>query len=179
MSYVTLKNGVELYIRTAVETDAIEIVKLFNVMGGESDNLTFGLNDYYLNENQQRIFIKAMRERQNSLFIVGVINDKIIGYLTFTTMQRGKLMHRGDMGISVLRDYWELGVGSGLIDYLMKWAADGGQVGKIELQVRVDNLRALELYKKWGFEIEGRISRGMKINSLYYDIYYMGKCIGR
>lgn len=179
MPYVTLKNGVELFIREAVEADAAEIVKLFNIMGGESENLTFGLNEYYLSENQQRIFIKAMRERHNSLFIIGTINNKIAGYLTFTTMQKGKLMHRGDMGIAVLKEYWGIGMGSALIDHLMKWVVQSGEVGKIELQVRVDNHRAVELYKKWGFEIEGIIKRGMKVNDLYYDIYYMGKCIGR
>lgn len=184
MPYITLKNGVELFIRTAVEADAPEILQLFNQMGGESQNLTFGLNDYYLNENQQRLFIKSMRERHNSLFIVAMIQNRIMGYLTFTTMQRGRLMHRGDLGLSVLKQYWGLGVGNALLAHLMNWieAGEGGVpqgISKIDLQVRADNERAIRLYEKWGFEMEGCIKRGMKIENSYYDVYYMGKCIGQ
>lgn len=177
-SYI-LKSGLEINIRIAEETDAGEIVSLFNVMGGESDNLTFGYNDYYLNENQQRLFIKAMRQRHNSLFIVAEIESKIIGYLSFTTMQRGKLVHRGDMGIALLKDYWGFGIGSLLIEYLITWAELSGTISKIELQVRADNKRAIDLYTKWGFVTEGRITRGMKIEDKYYDLYYMGRCIDR
>jgi RimJ/RimL family protein N-acetyltransferase len=179
MSNYTLKSGNEISIRIAEEKDAKEIVDMFNIMGGESENLTFEENDYYLNESQEKHFIKAMRERYNSLFIVAVVDCKIVGYLSFTTMQRGKMMHRGDMGISVFKEYWGLGIGSLLIEYLLNWAELNGNISKIELQVREDNKRAVGLYYKWGFEIEGRISRGMKIEDKYYDLYYMGKTIGR
>jgi RimJ/RimL family protein N-acetyltransferase len=179
MSYYTLKGGIEVNIRKAEERDAKEIVDMFNVMGGESENLTFGYNDYYLNENQEKLFIKAMRERCNSLFIVAVIDCRIVGYLTFTTMQKGKITHRGDMGIAVFKEYWGLGIGSLLIEYFMNWAEFNGNISKVELQVREDNKRGVDLYLKWGFEIEGKISRGMKIDDTYYDLYYMGKRIGR
>lgn len=173
-----LKNGLQLSIRIAEERDALEIVDMFNILGGESENLSFSHNDYYLNENQERIFIKAMKERQNSLFIVAVIDCKIIGYLSFTTMQKGRLVHRGDMGIAILKDYWGLGAGSLLMEYLMKWVKQNGEISKIELQVRQDNIRAVELYTKWGFIIEGKITRGMKVEDEYFDLYYMGKNIG-
>jgi RimJ/RimL family protein N-acetyltransferase len=174
-----LKNNTLLNIRAAEEQDALEIVEMFRLMGGESENLTYGYNDYYYNENQERMFIKTLKERNNTLFIVAVIDDKIIGYLSLSAMQRGRLSHRGDMGISVLKDYWGQGIGSALIEYLMDWAEKSGIIKKIDLQVRVDNDRAVKLYRRWGFKIEGIISRGMHIDDKYFDLYYMGKTIGR
>lgn len=178
MSYCVLKNGKKLHIKAAEEKDAAEIVDMFNVLGGESDNLTFEHNDYYFNENQERTFIKLMKERKNSLFIIGVIDNKIVGNLTFVATQRDRLIHRGEMGISILKNYWGVGIGSALIEHLLAWARLNGVIKKIELQVRQDNISAVELYKKWGFEIEGKITKGMNINDNYYDLYYMGKNIG-
>ena len=43
--------------------------------------------------------------------------------------------------------------------------------------VREDNHAAVALYKKAGFEIEGRIKRAMKVDGIYYDFLYMGKLI--
>ena len=58
-----LKNDIELSIREAEERDALEIVNMFKQMGGESENLTFGHNDYYYNESQEKLFIKTLKER--------------------------------------------------------------------------------------------------------------------
>lgn len=178
MSYCVLKNGEKLLIKIAEEKDAAEIVDMFNVLGGETDNLTFEHNDYYYSENQEKVFINLMKERKNSLFIIAIIDNKIVGNLTFATMQRVRLIHRGEMGISILKDYWGIGVGSALIEYLLAWVEFNGVIKKIELQVRQDNISAVELYIKWGFEIEGKIARGMNVKDNYYDLYYMGKIIG-
>lgn len=178
MTHCTLKNGMKLLIRNAEEYDALEIVDMFKQMGGESENLTYGNNDYYFNEGQEKLFIRTMKERKNSIFIIAIIEGKIVGNLSFGTMQRGRLMHRGDMGISVLKEYWGLGIGSALLDYLLKWAEGGGVIKKIELQVRIDNKWAVELYLKRGFVIEGIITMGICVDDKYYDLYFMGKTIG-
>lgn len=178
-SKVILKNGQTIEIRNAMESDAKDLVGLFNQMGGESDNLTFGNGDYYLNETQERLFIRALKERTNSIFLVAVLEDKLIGYLTLATIQRGKLAHRGELGIGVLKEYWSLGVGAGLMEYLLQWAKGSSTVTKIELQVKIDNAGAIELYKRFGFAIEGTIQRGMKMGDEYFDLYYMGKILDR
>jgi ribosomal protein S18 acetylase RimI-like enzyme len=66
-------------------------------------------------------------------------------------------MHRGEVGIGVLKDYWGIGVATALMDYFFKWVETDGVIKKIELQVREDNVNAIKLYLKYGFKIEGRI----------------------
>lgn len=172
-----LKNGQKICIRRAQESDSKELVSMSIKMGGESDNLTFGIDDYYLTEDQHKILISNIKQRDNCLYIVAVLNNKIVGSLSFLAFQRKRMMHRGDLGIGVLKDYWSLGIGSALMDYFFKWAYTNGTIKKIDLQVREDNITAINLYNKFGFKIEGKITRGMNVDNKYYDIYYMGKNI--
>jgi RimJ/RimL family protein N-acetyltransferase len=174
-----LKNGKKLYIRKATQRDAKELVNVSSMVGGESDNLSFGIGEFYFNEDQEKQFIGNIIDRENCSYLVAVVNDKIIGSLTFISSPRKRLMHRGDLGIAVLKDFWGEGVGSFLMDHFFRWVNQNGITKKIELQVREDNIRAINLYLKYVFKIEGRITRGMYVEGRYYDLYTMGKTIGQ
>ncbi|MCX7884043.1 MAG: GNAT family N-acetyltransferase [Caloramator sp.] len=172
-----LKNGKTLRIRKAREEDAGEIVRLSDKIGGETDNLTFGMDDYYFSIEEEKILIRNIRNRHNCLLIVAIVDDKIVGILSFIASARKRIMHRGDMGIYILKDYWNLGIGSCMIDYFLKWAVENNTIKKIALEVRTDNERAINLYKKFGFEIEGHLKKSLFIDGRYYDTYYMAKTI--
>ena len=55
----------------------------------------------------------------------------------------------------------------------IEWAQQNGVI-KIQLQVRTDNERAIQLYNKLGFVVEGKIKQAIKINNTYFDDYIMG-----
>jgi RimJ/RimL family protein N-acetyltransferase len=55
--------------------------------------------------------------------------------------------------------------------------ARGGAVTKINLRVRSDNVRAIALYERKGFEREGLLRRGMRVDDVYYDLLAMGLCL--
>jgi RimJ/RimL family protein N-acetyltransferase len=42
-------------------------------------------------------------------------------------------------------------------------------LARVELAVRADNARAITLYGKLGFEVEGRRQRAMLVDGVYYD----------
>lgn len=173
-----LKNGKKLEIRKISDRDAFETVDVWTRMGGETENLTFGREDFYFTPEQQKNFISSILYRESCLYICALIDGKIVGVLSFITSGNKRLMHRGDLGIGVLKDYWGIGVGNGLMDYFCRWAASTGTIKKIDLEVREDNTAAIALYGKWDFKIEGKIQRGMCINGRFYDLYHMGKIIG-
>lgn len=172
-----LKNGKKLYIRRIEEFDAKDIINISQRIGGETDNLTFGMDDFYFTLEQQRIFISNMK-REGFLYIAAICDNKIVGTLSFISSNRKRIIHRGEMGLGILKEYWGMGVGTALIDYFLEWANGDGVIKKIELQVREDNIRAINLYIKYGFKIEGKISMGMCVNDRYYDLYLMGKILG-
>lgn len=173
-----LKNGKKLEIRKIRDKDAFEVVDVWTRMGGETENLTFGMEDFYFTPEQQRNFISNILYRENCLYICGLIDGRIVSVLSFITPSNKRLMHRGDLGIGVLKDYWGIGVGNALLDYFFRWAASTGTIKKVDLEVRDDNTAAIALYEKWGFKIEGKIERGLCINGRFYDLYHMGRLIG-
>jgi tRNA-Thr(GGU) m(6)t(6)A37 methyltransferase TsaA len=62
---------------------------------------------------------------------------------------------------------------------LIEWAKSNPEVEKIELNVRSSNLRAIRLYQKLGFNIEGRIRYRMKMpDGSYQDDLEMGLFVG-
>lgn len=57
--------------------------------------------------------------------------------------------------IAVFPEYRNMGVGSALLEYLFSFAKENG-LSFISLEVRVSNEKAISLYEKFGFKVEGR-----------------------
>ncbi|MEF9952926.1 MAG: GNAT family N-acetyltransferase [Clostridium sp.] len=177
MQIYTLKNGKNLIIRKATIEDTEDIMNISNKVAGESNNLSYGQGEYYMTYDQQFSYISRVSDSKNSCFLVAIIDGVIVGSLTFVSSSRKRMEHRGEMGVAVLKDYWNIGVGKSLIDCFLKWAKTNGITRKIDLLVREDNLSAISLYLRFGFQIEGRISKGMLVDNRLYDIYLMGKTL--
>jgi len=76
--------------------------------------------------------------------------------------------------MSVLKAYWELGIGAVMIDALVSWARENGVVKNINLRVPADNLRAIRLYERKGFVREGTVSEEYLIDDTFFDSHLMG-----
>ena len=99
----------EIEYLEAVPSDALKIINYLNVVAGQSDNLTFGLNECILNEVQEMQLIKEIHEDPNSVMIVAKDGDEIVGIATLSGNQKTRLSHRAQMGVSVLKSYWQIG----------------------------------------------------------------------
>ncbi|HWE16653.1 MAG TPA: GNAT family N-acetyltransferase [Hyphomicrobiaceae bacterium] len=72
--------------------------------------------------------------------------------------------HRSTVGPSA----WGWSVGCRLIGRTLE-AARAFPIARVELLVRAGNSRAIALYRKVGFEEEGRRRRALLVNGVYYD----------
>jgi len=169
-----LKNGAVLLIREATAEDARALLDYLACIGAESDFPTFGPGETKKTEAEERDYLRRCNETDNQLSILGLINDRITSTLDFSAGQRPRLRHSGELGMSVRKDYWSLGIGSLMLDALIDWAKQTGIFKKINLRVRTDNNRAIALYKRKGFLNEGTIRREMFVNGTYFDHYWMG-----
>ena len=106
--------------------------------------------------------------------MLGLIEDKIVASLVFSAGHRPRIRHSGEFGMSVRKRYWGLGIGSSMLDALIDWARDMQIVKKINLRVRTDNERAIALYERKGFVIEGTIHKQIFLDGAYFDHYWMG-----
>jgi RimJ/RimL family protein N-acetyltransferase len=78
--------------------------------------------------------------------------------------------------MGVLAEYRSQGVGAALLGGLLAWAQIQPGLEKINLTVHGDNTRALGLYKKFGFEIEGIRKRDTRFeDDRYVDSVEMAK----
>lgn len=170
-----LKNGRRIILREANGDDAGRVIKYTQSVASESDYLTFGKGEFNPRLEDEARFIESCNNLRNSLFLIAEDDGEIIGCLTFTGGSRSRVGHFGEFGITVLRRYWGLGLGKILINHLIQWAKETNIVRKINLKVRADNLKAIRLYRKFGFIKEGTISRFFYHNNRFYDVSVMGR----
>lgn len=83
-----------------------------------------------------------------------------------------RMRHRTELGLSVLKEYWNRGIGSLLLESLIKYAGENG-IELIYLDVRNDNTSAIHLYEKYGFRKTGRCPAYFKIGDAYFDFDLM------
>ena len=80
----------------------------------------------------------------------------------FTIGERFKVRHRASLGIAVVQEYWNTGLGTVLINGAIDLARKAGYE-QLELGVFSDNSSALHLYQKLGFQEVGRMPNAFKL----------------
>ena len=152
----------ELFISEAEIEDASMIIDYLNQVGGESDNLTYGLNECYLNEFEEMEVIQDFIDQENSLLLCGFIDDELVSLLSIQGEQKERLKHIGHFAITVKKEYWNMGIASMMTSLKV-----------LDLEVKEDNLSAINLYKKFNFQEIGRYPQMFNVNQKYYDALLM------
>ena len=127
---------------------------------------------------EEEAFVRKLKNSINKIFLVAIIDRKIVGILTFEGGDKPRDKHRGELGISTLKSHWGMGVGTTLMEHFLVWAKQTKIVRKVNLKVQTNNERAIKLYKKFGFKIEGTITRDAFVKNTFYDSYAMGLVMG-
>lgn len=177
MKEVKLKNGETAILRNPTKEDAKAMIDYLNIVGGESDFLTFGENEFKVSLEAEEEYIEKNNEMKNCEMILAIINDEIVGIGSINSLQKERVKHNGSLGISFSKNYWGIGLGNAVMEYLIEWAKSNGITKKISLLVREDNERGINLYEKFGFEREGLLKNDICVNGAYYNTITMGLCI--
>lgn len=165
-------------IREARIDDAQALLSYLKQVGGESDGLTFDSKGIPFTIEQERAYLDMRMCSPNNITLLALEGERIIGSLGVDTPSFARLSHRGEMGISVLKECWGQGVGSALLDGMLSWIRQSPTgLRKIDITVREDNERARSLYKKFGFKEEGVVTRLVVIDNIFYDGITMGLLI--
>ena len=85
---------------------------------------------------------------------VALHNESLIGWCDIVRPAFEGFQHSGKLGMGVLAEYRGRGLGRRLLETAVTAARDMGMT-RIELEVFASNTVALELYKKFGFVLEG------------------------
>jgi ribosomal protein S18 acetylase RimI-like enzyme len=83
----------------------------------------------------------------------------------------GELGHVGELGILVDHRYRGRGAGSALLIHALERARGPFEI--VRLAVFANNTRAIELYRRMGFVLYGRLPRGVRRGDQYIDEEFM------
>lgn len=167
-------DGRQVTIMEATESYAEQMIAFYNIVGGETDFLSFGGNEFLRDIKEYKEFIETTRLEQNSMILLATVKETIIGIASITSSQKDRTKHVGTLGIVLSEQFIGQGLGRTLMEQLIAWAASNGITNKISLVTREDNLHAIKLYEKLGFEKEGLIQKDTFIRGVYYNTLVMG-----
>lgn len=124
--------------RTTVETP---------FLGRTKEDLAKYTEEYELD------WLHKAQSNPDHLYLICKDDDIVIGVgeITFNTVYGER--HRATLGIAILKDYWGYGLGSLLLELLIRAAREHYGVERLELNVYEDNFRAFKLYERYGFRI--------------------------
>jgi len=169
-----LKDGQKLIVRIPEIGDEKGLINLMQAVDSETKFLAREPGEFNFTLEQEREFVKNSINDENSLFLIAEINGKIIANCSVGRVTNNKrFLHRAEMGIVVRKDYWNRGIGKNLMQECIKWCKGKG-VEQLELEVVIQNNRAISMYRNLGFDIYGTKKYALKYaDGSYEDEYFM------
>ena len=173
---ITLKDGRKCVLRPTTPDIAAEMIEYMKVTAEETPYLLRYPDEVlYTLENEQEI-LSRMLDDPESVMMAAVVEGKVAGNCSISGIgMKRKIRHRCSMAIALYRAYWNLGIGTAMIDYLTELAK---QIGfeQMDLEVVAENTQAQALYRKCGFEESGRRHHALKFeDGSYHDEILMYK----
>ena len=171
---IVLKNGKEALIRNGDRPDGAAVFEVFNLTHAESDYLLSYPEENSYDPEQEARFLEEKTNSPREIELIAVVDGKLVGTAGIEAVgEKTKVRHRAEFGISVLKDYWGLGLGRALTVACIQCARQAGYA-QLELNAVAENDRALALYRSLGFAEFGRNPRGFRSRSSgYQELVYM------
>lgn len=173
---VRSKDGEMVMIRTALPTDAAQLLELVYAVFAEEEFLLSSLEDFHNTEEQETSWLQRNLDDPSKLVIVAEAEAEghIIGMLNFHNGERKRIAHLGELSMSVNKAWRNRGIGRALLSTLILWAQQHPLIEKVCLEVFATNAGATALYESFGFQAEGRLRREIKLGpGAYVDTIRM------
>ncbi|WP_121604148.1 GNAT family N-acetyltransferase [Virgibacillus sp. Bac332] len=162
-------------VRSAIENDAIKLSEVRLQIDGETENLDREKGEAYIDESGFKRIIKDDTESTTNLFLVAEVDERIVSFSRCEGNKLKRTAHKVEFGVCVLKEFWGYGIGKNLLKESIHWADSNG-IKKITLNVLETNEKAIALYKKYGFEVEGILKKDQVLSDRnYYNTVLMGR----
>ncbi|WP_163854476.1 GNAT family N-acetyltransferase [Paenibacillus elgii] len=168
-------NGLNYTIRSAIEKDAGQLSEVRLQIDGETENMDRERGEAFIDPAGFEQIIKTDTEKPRNLFLVAAVQDRIVGFSRCEGVYLKRFSHKVEFGVCVLQEFWGYGIGKNLLKESIAWA-DANGIKKMTLNVLETNDKAVELYKKLGFEVEGLLKNDKILSDgNYYNTIVMGR----
>lgn len=162
-------------IRPAIVDDAKVLSELRVQIDSETENLDREPGEGFIDVSSFEQLIIADTENPRNLFLVAVVNDRLVGFSSCEGNLLRRFAHKVELGVCVLQEFWGYSIGNNLIKESISWADSIG-IHKISLNVLETNDSAIRLYKKLGFRVEGVLKDDKVLSDgKFYNTVVMGR----
>ncbi len=169
---VTLKDGTSVLVsRYRVE----DLEELLNMYASLSDKaLRWAAPPY----NREQV-LRMVRDPDKNIVLVARLRDGIVGHCIVGLSQGVRFRGVSSSAMYLHQDYQNRGLGTAMLAMAVQLAREMG-LHRIGLRVVADNHRAIHVYEKVGFRIEGTQREAYYgEDQQYHDIVEMGLLLGR
>jgi len=151
-----LKDGREAVLRSPKEEDVESTLEYLLISAGETDYILRYPEECgkYTPEGEKKLF-EQKNASPNEAMIMCVVDGKVVGNCEISFFKGMKTKHRASIGIALIRDFWNQGIGTKMFEEMIRLAESREDVMQIELEFVEGNSRARHLYEKMGFRIAG------------------------
>lgn len=164
MDVVNTKFG-NIIIRGLREKDSADVSDIMSMAG-----VTYGLSSLpYTNEGIVRELMNDPRKH----WLIAEHNGSAIGFL-YLNWGSGRWRRVADLVMAVNDNFTGRGLGSALVIRALHVGFLYIDLERIELVVYQDNGKAIKIYEKCGFIIEGRREAQVIREGVYFDSFLMG-----
>ena len=151
-----LKDGREAILRSPKEEDVESTLEYLVISSGEPEYIVRYPEECgkYTAEGEKVLFEKK-NASPNEAMIMCVVDGKVVGNCEINFFQGMKTRHRASIGIALIGDFWNQGIGTRMFPEMVRSAGSRKGLMQIELEFVEGNARARHLYEKMGFRITG------------------------
>ena len=172
---IILKNGQAAILRSPRVEEAEKMLKYLKQACGETEFLLRYPEECNISVEQEGAWVKRLREAPDTLDITCYVDGEVAGNCEINFLGRMKTAHRATIAITILKEFWNLGIGSAMFVEMINTAKERG-TEIMELEFIEGNDRAKYLYEKYGFKIVSEKPNAFKLkDGTYRKEFYMQK----
>lgn len=146
-----------ILIDTATDADAPILVEIYRGVLAEGQWFITYPDEFTGTEETQARAIRARNAETNGRLLVARVHGELAGSLSIKGGSMERTRHVGMVEVYVDKAARGQGVGRSLMEAGILWAETNPILRKLALNVFEDNHRAVDLYRRLGFSVEGRL----------------------
>jgi L-phenylalanine/L-methionine N-acetyltransferase len=164
-------------VREATVADATSLVAHLTELAAEP-----GINiplspDEIASVEHERAILEDFAQSPRAIMLIAQAAGALVGELSLRAISsRRAVAHVGTLGMSVKAAWRRKGVGKELLTAALEFAPTAA-IRRIELYVYARNTPAIELYQRFGFEVEGRRKGFIREGDSYLDDLVMARLL--
>jgi putative acetyltransferase len=168
-----MEKKIDYKIRELVTDDYKELFKVWN----DESVIEYTLTNPNLSLENAEVKVRDILADKNSYaFVCELESGEIVGLGILTRTAALKQSHTGSITVMISTPNQGKGIGGAFFEKILDFADNELKLKILELKCQTRNANGLNLYKKFGFEIEGTLRKRTKIGeNEYADLFIMSR----